>query len=199
LTTAGGLVALAYPFGDVVIVFFILVAVRRMHGGDRVALWCLLAGLLMMAVSDSTYSYLTTTNSYATGNLVDVGWIAAYLTIGLAAYSSRPALNVTTSTPESDAPTLTAFLAPFVPALLALGVAALELQLGHRLDQAAMLMAFALVGVVLVRQTLIALELTTVTDTEEGHWLTALFRTALGRSPAATSSPSPSRRKAAPS
>ena len=44
---SGGLVALGYPFGDVVIVFFILVAVRGMTVHDR-ALWCLLGGLLLM-------------------------------------------------------------------------------------------------------------------------------------------------------
>jgi len=42
LTTLGGLVTLAYPFGDVVIVFFIVLAIRGMTGENRSALWCLL-------------------------------------------------------------------------------------------------------------------------------------------------------------
>ena len=51
--------AIAYPFGDVVIIFFIVLAIRGMTGGDRLALWCLLGGLLAIALSDSAYTYLT--------------------------------------------------------------------------------------------------------------------------------------------
>jgi hypothetical protein len=43
--------------------------------------------------------------------------------------------------------------------LLALGVTAVEIRLGHHLDHAAWLMAFALVALVLVRQGLILLEI----------------------------------------
>jgi hypothetical protein len=46
-----------------------------------------------------------------------------------------------------------------VPVLIALGVTAVEIRLGHHLDHAAWLMAFALVALVLVRQGLILFEL----------------------------------------
>ena len=199
LSTLGGLVAFAYPFGDVVIVFFILGAIRERTGGNRLALWCLLAGLLMMALSDSTYTYLSTTNSYATGNLIDVGWIAAYLTIALAAFSSEPSTVRQARTRSTDAPTRASFLAPFLPAVVALGVAGFELQLGHHLDHPATLMAFGLVVLVLGRQTLLALETATLVDTKEGHSLRALIRVALGRPTVATPTQSRSRETTAPS
>jgi hypothetical protein len=199
LSTLGGLVALAYPFGDVVIVFFILGAVRARTGVNRPALWCLLAGLLMMALSDSTYAYLTTTNSYASGNLIDVGWIAAYLTIALAAFSSEPSTVRQWRTRATDAPTRASFLAPFVPAMVALGVAGFELQLGPHLDHAATLMVFGLVVLVLGRQTLLALEAATLVDTKEGHSLRALIRVALGRPTVATPKQGRSRGTTAPS
>ncbi len=43
--------------------------------------------------------------------------------------------------------------------LLALSVAAVEIKLGHHLDRAAWLMAFALIALVLARQGLMVLEL----------------------------------------
>jgi hypothetical protein len=92
LSTWAGVVTLAYPFGDVVIVFFIVLAIRGMTGQNRLSLWCLLAALLAMALSDSTYTYLTEVPGYSSSsaNPIDAGWIAAYLGIALAAFSSRP-------------------------------------------------------------------------------------------------------------
>jgi len=78
LSTWTGVVALAYPFGDVVIVFFIVLAIRGMTGGDRLSLWCLLVALLVMALSDSTYSYLTEVGRYTGADVIDTGWVAAY-------------------------------------------------------------------------------------------------------------------------
>ena len=43
--------------------------------------------------------------------------------------------------------------------LLALTVAAVQIRLGHHLDRAAWLMAFALIALVLVRQALMVMEL----------------------------------------
>ena len=61
---------------------------------------------------------------------------------------------------DSDArPSLASLIAPLLPVLLALTVAAVEIKLGHHLDHAAWLMAFALIVLVLVRQGLMLLEL----------------------------------------
>jgi hypothetical protein len=156
--TWAGIVALAYPFGDVVIVFFIVLAIRGMTSGDRLSLWCLLAALLVMALSDSTYTYLTASSSYTSPGLIDTGWFAAYLGIGLAAFASR-ATGEAVRSPVHNRPSLASLIAPLVPVLLALVVVAVEHALGDHLDHAAWLMAFALVALVLVRQALIVFEL----------------------------------------
>ena len=51
-----GIRALGYPFGDVVIVLFVVLAVRGMTREGRLPLWLLLGGLLAMALADSTYA-----------------------------------------------------------------------------------------------------------------------------------------------
>ena len=40
-------------------------------------------GMLCFAFSDSAYAYLTAVNAYSGSNLIDVGWVAGYLVIGL--------------------------------------------------------------------------------------------------------------------
>ena len=149
---------LAYPFGDVVIVFFIVLAIRGMSSGDRLSLWCLLAALLAMALTDSTYTYLTASSGYTSPGLIDSGWFVAYLGIGLAALASRPTSD-TAPGRLHNRPSLASLIAPLVPVLLALGVVAVEHSLGHHLDRAAWIMAFALVALVLARQVLIVLEM----------------------------------------
>lgn len=166
--TWAGIVALAYPFGDVVIVFFIVLAIRRMTSGDRLSLWCLLAALLVMALSDSTYTYLTASSSYTSPGLIDAGWFVAYLGIGLAAFGSRPTSDAVRSDKHSR-PSLASLMAPLVPVLLALIVVAVAHSLGHHLDHTAWLMAFALVALVLARQALIGFELLGPgNDTQDG-------------------------------
>ncbi len=156
--TWAGIVALAYPFGDVVIVFFIVLAIRGMTSGDRLSLWCLLAALLVMALTDSTYTYLTASSSYASPGLMDAGWFLAYLGIALAAFGSRP-MGATVRSPVNSRPSLPSLIAPLVPVFLALVVVAVEHSLGRHLDHAAWLMAFALIALVLARQALIMFEL----------------------------------------
>jgi hypothetical protein len=183
LSTWAGAVNLAYPFGDVVIVFFIVLAIRGMTGTDRLSLWCLLGALLVMALSDSTYTYLTDVASYSSssGHLIDTGWIAAYLGIALAAFSSRSDGAVPAKA-EYTRPSLASLVAPLLPVLLALTVAAVEIRLGHHLDRAAWLMAFGLIALVLVRQGLAILELLTPSrDTNDGL-MQRLTHAALGGS-----------------
>ena len=179
LDTWSGIVAVAYPFGDVVIVFFIVLALRGMTSGDRLSLWCLLAALLAMALADSTFTYLTASSSYASPGLIDTGWVAAYLGIALAAFGSQPSSGVVLRA-ERTRPSLASLIAPLVPVLLALAVAAVQIRLGHHLDHAAWLMAFGLVVLVLVRQGLILFELLAHSRDAQAGLMERLTHAALG-------------------
>lgn len=161
LGTAGGIVTLAYPFGDVVIVFFVVLTIRGMTGANRLSLWCLLAALLAMALTDSAFTYLSEVANYytaPTGNPIDAGWVAAYLGIALAAGRSRT-LTAWAPKVEASRPSLASLVSPLLPVLLALSVAAVQIKLGHHLDDPAVAMAFGLIALVLARQGLLILEL----------------------------------------
>jgi len=169
LSTWGGIVTIAYPFGDVVIVFFVVLAIRGMAGGDRLSLWCMLVALLTLALSDSTYTYLTEVANYSssTGNVIDAGWVAAYLGIALAARTSRPQISAP-ATVTLSRPSLASLVSPLLPVLLALGVAAVQIKLGHHLDNTAWLIALGLIALVLARQALLVLELLGTGEGEAG-------------------------------
>lgn len=158
LGSLGGAVTLAYPVGDVVILVLVVLLIRGTTTGSRLDLWCLLAGLLAITLSDSMYGYLAQVKDYASGNVVDVGWFAGYLGLALGAYGARAAV---TSRRPTEAPSLSsaAVIVPFLPLFAALGVAAVEIELGHHLDPVALATAFALVVLVLIRQVLLAVDL----------------------------------------
>ena len=157
LSTTGGIVAWAYPFGDAVIIFFVVLVVRSLPREGNLALWCLLGGLLLIAFTDSTYSYLTEVTNYGSGDALDAGWIAGYLGIALGAFCADRSAVQTRA--ESRGPSLMAFVTPFLPILVALSVVGIEIELGHRPRDVALVMALALCVLVLIRQALLVADL----------------------------------------
>jgi hypothetical protein len=155
LTTLGGVVAVAYPFGDIVTLVLVVLIVRALQPGSRTALWFVLGGIVAMALSDSAYAYLTAAHGYVTGDLVDVGWIVAYLCIAVGAYSGAEADSLAIGSAHPEMPATVSLVAPYVVVLVALGMTAVEIQLGHHLGRVAWFMALGLVGLVLVRQGLL--------------------------------------------
>jgi hypothetical protein len=159
LTSLGGVVTLAYPVGDVVIIFLVVLVIRGTTNGDRLDLWCLLAGLVAITFSDAVYSYLTNVKHYSSGNVIDTGWFAGYLGIALGALCARSDRVVERQAESSPSLTTAAVVTPFLPMLGALGLAAIRIELGHHLDGVTLTVAFVLVGLVFVRQALLLIDL----------------------------------------
>ena len=153
LTTAGGIVALAYPFGDMVIIFFVVLSVSAMTTAGRRPLLWVLVGLFAMAVADSRYTYLVEIGRYATGNIVDLGWVVGYLSIAVGA-SSETGQVVVAPPDEAVGPSLVSLVAPFVPVLLALLLVTFELEIHHHVDRVMWLTGFGLALLAIARQTL---------------------------------------------
>src|SRR5712692_6527120 len=79
------LIGLAYPIGDIVIITVLLIALRRASKAQFGRMGLLIAGLASIAVSDSTFTYLTANGTYgAIGSVLDIGWVIGYLLIALA-------------------------------------------------------------------------------------------------------------------
>ena len=81
-------VSVFYPLADIAVIFaaFVLV-VRAGRTKFALAFGLLAAGYVATAVSDSAYAYLTEAG-YSTGNYADIGWVAGYSLLSLAALAA---------------------------------------------------------------------------------------------------------------
>ena len=177
LSMLGGLVALAYPFADVMMILLVVMIVRRLENGDRLHMFCLLNGLIAMSVADSGYAYLVQSTGYD-GGLLDVGWFAGYLGIALGALASRPQLAPVKE--PSGAPHLSPLVVPLFPILLAEAVIAVEIKAGKTLDTPALVMAAGIVFLALVRYLLVVRD---VRQPAGGRLFSRLSNALLGYSP----------------
>ena len=93
------LISLAYPAGDIVIATIVLIVASRAARANRLPFLLLAGGLIANLLADSAFAYLTTTNTYGSGNTTDTGWAAGYLLIAIAslwAVRTRTATQVAT-------------------------------------------------------------------------------------------------------
>ena len=81
-------VGLAYPASDIAMVTIILLTIMRLRVGRRIPLALLGGGLLLTALADSAFAYLTTVQGFGSSNIIDIGWTLGYALIGLAAIGS---------------------------------------------------------------------------------------------------------------
>jgi diguanylate cyclase (GGDEF)-like protein len=144
-------VSLSYPAMDIVLLTVCLRVL--LPGGSRSPyLKFLVAGLILYFVSDVTYAMLLLHGTYTDGSLVDAGWIAGVLLIGVAA--SHPSV----AEPAQNAPTTAARLtgrrlamlaasALTAPALLLLW----EVRDGDELALGLVVVCVALFGLVFMR------------------------------------------------
>ncbi len=158
LGSLAGLVTLSYPLGDVVIVFLIVLVIRGTTSREREDVWFLLGGLVLITAADAVYSYLNGVKGFETGGLIDTGWFAGYLAIGLGALSANAKAAVAAPVEHRVELTSLALVAPLLTMLAGLSVLTVRLQTGRPLDGTTETIALALIGLVLVRQALLVVD-----------------------------------------
>ncbi len=120
------IVNIAYPLGDIVIGTILVLALRRARDEAHGRLLLLLGGLAANSLADTSFAYLTANGTYGSlGSVLDVGWVAGYLMIGLAALwpASAPREDA-----EGDAIDIWQLALPWV-AILLVGLTAVGMAL----------------------------------------------------------------------
>lgn len=80
------LLDLAYPVSDILIGTILILAIRRASQQQAGRMAFLLAGVACYSIADSAFAYLNAEGAFgAVGNVIDTGWFAGFLMIGLAA------------------------------------------------------------------------------------------------------------------
>jgi PAS domain S-box-containing protein len=111
--------SLAYPLADVAIIAIALVVVSRTASAGRAAVLLVAAGFGALAISDSGLAYLTSLGTFGSGSLIDAGWVAGFLLVGLAAVAPAPEASET-----EPGPSRLRFTLPYLPVAVALVVSA---------------------------------------------------------------------------
>jgi PAS domain S-box-containing protein len=92
----------AYPVGDLVLFGALLVIIyNRASEMDGSSLILLGAGIVALIITDAIYSRQTLLETYTSGGLLDLGWIASYLLIGMAGMAQWNAIQVQDASPSS--------------------------------------------------------------------------------------------------
>ena len=79
------IVGLAYPISDIAMVTIVLLTLSRLRVGQRLPLTLLACGILLNALADSSFAFLTTMQNYTSVSFPDLGWTMGYALIGLGA------------------------------------------------------------------------------------------------------------------
>src|SRR5438132_4475484 len=170
---------LAYPVSDILIGTVLVLAIRRATEYQKGRMALLLAGVASYSIADSAFSYLTAQGAYGSvGSVLDTGWFAGFLLIGLAAIYPAAAPKVQTKQAPLD---LWQLALPWMTLLTASAGDVYSALSGHELDLfmsslTATLAVLLTVNMILERKEFLAM----LTDIETSHsTLNREFKTAL--------------------
>jgi diguanylate cyclase (GGDEF)-like protein/PAS domain S-box-containing protein len=158
-TLLAQVISLAYPAGDVVIatiLVYVLLRVRQTRAAASVPLGLIGAGLAAFAFSDSGFAYLTATNSYTSGNFIDVGWFLGF-TLLLVAGLRGSRLDEEADLQVAEGRQIPVVL-PYAAVLLALGASSFEVVRQGSSDSVMTWIRTAIVLALVARQVVTLLE-----------------------------------------
>src|SRR6266581_392378 len=170
---------LAYPVTDILVGTILILAIRRATEQQKGRMALLLAGVASYSLADSAFSFLTAQGSFGSvGNVLDTGWFAGYLLIGLAAIYPAAPMRAATAPAPLD---LWQLALPWMTLLTASAGDVYSALSGHELDLfmsslTATLEVLLTVNMVIERKEFLEM----LTDIEKSHsTLNREFKTAL--------------------
>ncbi len=145
------LVALSYSFADVAVLSVALTLLSQAPAAKRGPLLLLVAYSGVLVTTDTIHAHLLMSGQYATGSLIDVGWVAASLLLALAAL--HPDGDLTADADERSMTELGLAL-PYLPVLAGIAVAGFRLVTVGRLFPFMAWTAIALIVILIARHLL---------------------------------------------
>jgi diguanylate cyclase (GGDEF)-like protein/PAS domain S-box-containing protein len=151
-----GLVAVAYPAGDVLVIFALATAVLgRVRGVPSAALLLLGFGLACNMVADLVYARVALEGSYVAGGWLDVAYTVGWLSLGFAGVVQMRSARMP-GTPVGTAHLRPIPALPYLATVFVLGLVAISVRAGSVDQQALIAGAIGVTLLVSVRQYLTA-------------------------------------------
>jgi signal transduction histidine kinase len=113
------MIGLAYPIGDLVLLTIAFSVLARTRGRAIVQPALLTLTIVAMGVADSAFAYLAGKGTYATGEWLDLGWLVAWLCLGVVALRPAPAELLRDDDDEDRPISWSRFSLPYVPPAIA--------------------------------------------------------------------------------
>ncbi len=147
--------AFALPFTDLLTCSILIALLPRVTSATRLPLALLAAGPAVLALANTLYAYLILNGRYATGDPLDLSWVAGHACVALAAL--HPSATRIARHEWHVGTRLVHVVLPYVPVLV--GVAfAIGVQLARGLNELLLWTTMALLLLVLMRQLLVIVE-----------------------------------------
>jgi len=145
-------VGLAYPISDVIIATVAISVLTLSRSRQRVGPALVVAGLLCLAVTDSTLAYLSHLVSFRYDSLVDAGRLAGFLLIALApSWRRGPVLS---ARDEVEPPSPWQVGLPYLFLAIAIFAVSFKATQSHHFDVFAVIAGLCVAATVLMRQVL---------------------------------------------
>ena len=139
----------AYPASDVALLAVCLVVWSRSRT-HRVPLSIVAAGLALLAVADSGFTYLTYTSSYAVDGPIDLGWFLAFGALALAPLAP----SATRAGPRHELPMVAGAAMPYVVLAGSLGFMTWQIAATNAVSRVELTLFVVVVLLVFLRQFL---------------------------------------------
>jgi diguanylate cyclase (GGDEF)-like protein/PAS domain S-box-containing protein len=158
-----GLLGLAYPATDIVLIVVALTMAVRTAPRQHRAMVYIISGIAAVTASDTAYGALAATGRYSTGQLLDAGWVLGFLLIAAGALAAREDTTATERTPPwSLGAALTC--APYMTVLPLVAAITVEQLVTGTISPVVIFTASVVAGLIAVRQVLVQLENVRLTD-----------------------------------
>jgi PAS domain S-box-containing protein len=146
---------LLFPLLDIVLVTVAVILILRGRGPDRPVLALVAGGFVMYAIGDLAFAVLAEQGRFEFGTPLDLGWIAGYLIIGLAAWYPSDLADAPLQAGDGGASDARGTLVVFSVLLLA-AVVQVAFGAGGRLEGAQAVLWLVLILAAGARQALLA-------------------------------------------
>jgi signal transduction histidine kinase len=153
-TTLERAVCLIYPLGDIVAGTIVLVLLTRSRGRGVVHLTMIGAAVFSLLLADLGFAYKTPTGSYATGALVDAGWVVGWLL--LTATALTPTVAELRRSDDEEEPSVTRLALPYAPLVVA-AVTGLIIQIVAGEFEPFLVYTGTMIGLLVITRQIVAL------------------------------------------
>ena len=153
---------LSYPASDIVVASLVIILATRPGHLYRVSFGLVSAGLVTIAVADSSFSYLMAVHRYGIGSVTDTGWVLGYFLIALGALWAWQ--HPVQEDGEVVRPTVWTLMGPNLPLLGVAVTAGWQVDMHHSLDRTSQITFVFVVLVMAARQFLVLFDHLNLSD-----------------------------------